>query len=143
MAPIDRMRNDRFKVTVSVTGVAMDTDPFDAQTGGDTDSTETKYRPGGMAPEVSLGGAVSTANIVITRNFALGRDDVLMAPLRNAAGKKQASCTVQPLDGDGNSFGTPWTFSGVLQRVRGPQPDSMSQDPAMLELEIAPGSTVA
>jgi hypothetical protein len=143
-APVtQRMRNDQFKVTVSITGVTMDTDPWDTTTGGDTDSTETKYRPGGMAPEVSLGGSVSVANLVLTRNFMAGRDDTLIADLRSAAGKKPASVTIQPLDGDGNPFGTGETFKGILQRVRGPQPDSMSQDAAMIEMEIAPGATVS
>lgn len=140
---LDRMRNDRFLCTVAVDGIGPLPDAFDSCTGGDTDSDETKYRPGGMAPEVSLGGSVSTANVVVARNFALGRDDVLLPKLRAAAGRKNASVTVQPLDSDRNAFGVPWTHRGVLQRVQGPQHDSTSTDAAMLELEINPGGTVA
>lgn len=142
MATIDRMRDDRWKISVSVDGVNLP-DSFDTFAGGDTDATETKYRPGGMDPEVSLGGAVSVANIVVTRNYALGRDDVWMPTLRNAAGVKPASVTLFPLDADRNVHGSGETFTGILQRVRGPQADSNSQNAAMIELEIAPGATVA
>lgn len=141
--PLDRMRNDRFLCTVAVDGIGPLPDPFDNFSGGDTDSDETKYRPGGMGAEVSLGGAVSTANITLARNFALGRDDVLLPKLRAAAGRAGASVTLQPLDADRNAFGTPETFRGVLQRVQGPQHDSTSTDAATMELEINPGGTVA
>lgn len=140
---LDRMRNDRFLCTVAVDGIGPLPDPFDSFAGGDTDSDESKYRPGGMAPEVSLGGAKSTANITIGRNYALGRDDVLLPRLRSVAGRAGASVTLQPLDADRNAFGTPETFKGILQRVQGPQHDSTSTDAAMLELEINPGGTVA
>ena len=140
---LDRLGNDRFLCTVSVDGIGPLPDPFDNFAGGDTDSDESKYRPGGMAPDVSLGGSTSTANITLQRNFALGRDDVLLPKLRAAAGKAQASVTLQPLDKDRNVFGAGETFRGVLQRVQGPQHDSTSSDPAMLELEINPGGTVA
>jgi|SRR5215831_11860984 len=140
---LDRMRNDRFLCTVSVDGIGPLPDPFDTFTGADTDSTETKYRPGGMSPEVSLGGATSTANAVVGRNYALGRDDVLMPKLRAAAGKRAATITLQPLDADRNAFGQSEVYRGVLQRVQGPQHDSTSTDAAMMELEVNLSGTVA
>jgi hypothetical protein len=140
---LDRMRNDRFLCTVSVDGIGPLPDPFDTFAGGDTDSDESKYRPGGMAPEVSLGGATSTANVTVSRNYSLGRDDVLMPRLRAAAGRAATSITLQPLDADRNAFGTPEVFRGVLQRVQGPQHDSTSTDAAMLELEVNMSGTVA
>jgi hypothetical protein len=140
---LDRMRNDRFLCTVAVDSIGPLPDAFDTCTGGDTDSTESKYRPGGMSPMVSLGGSTDVANVVVSRNFALGRDDVLLPKLRAAAGRRTATVTLQPLDADRNAFGTPQTYRGVLQRVQGPQHDSTSTDAAMMELEINPSGTVA
>ena len=81
--------------------------------------------------------------MVVSRNYALGRDDGWMPTLRNAAGKKSMSVNLIPLDSDGHAFGNGTTWTGILQRVRGPQPDSNSQNAAMLELELSPGATVA
>jgi len=141
----DRLRNDRFLCTVSVDGVGAGPlpGPFDRFAGGDTNASETKYSPGGMGAEVSLGGSTSVANITVGRNFVLGRDDSLMAGLRSACGRRQATVTLQPLDLDKNPFGTAEVFTGILQRVQGPQHDSTNQDAAMMELEINPGSLVA
>lgn len=138
-----RLRNDRFRCTVAVDGIGPLPDPFDRFAGGDTNSDETKYRPGGMGAEVSLGGSISVANITVGRNFALGRDDVLLPQLRAAAGRKRASVTLVPLDADNNAFGAGETFVGVLQRVQGPQHDSNSTDAATLEMEINPGALVS
>src|SRR5215471_19371206 len=139
---LDRMRNDRFRCTVSVEGIGPLPGAFDTCTGGDSDSSETKYRPGGMAPSVSLGGSAETTNLVVSRNYALGRDDVLMPKLRAAVGRRAASVTLVPLDADRNAFGSGETFRGILQRVQGPQYDSNNQDAAMMELEINPAGTV-
>jgi hypothetical protein len=48
-------RLDQYNVTVSLDGTPLGT--FDKMTGGEIDSEETKYKPGGMAPQVSLGGS--------------------------------------------------------------------------------------
>ena len=43
--------------------------------------------------------------MVVSRNYALGRDDGWMPTLRNAAGKKSMSVNLIPLDSDGHAFG--------------------------------------
>jgi hypothetical protein len=138
----DRLRNDRFLCTLAVDDVPV-SDPFDRCTGGDTDSDEVKYRPGGMGAEVSLGGSVSVANITVARNFAVGRDDTLLRDLRNKAGLSKVTVNLQPLDANKHAFGVAQTFTGILQRVQGPQHDSTSTDPAMIEIEINPGGLVS
>lgn len=128
-------RADQYAVTVTVDGRAIGT--FDTFSGGEVDSEETKYRPGGMAAQVSLGGPVNVGNVTVGRLYDGVRDDELVPWLRSRIGKGAATVTRQPLDTDGNVFGRPWVYTGVLKMLTVPDHDSNSADAAMLELEVS------
>jgi hypothetical protein len=131
------MRADNFLITVTLDGRPLGV--WDKWTGGEATSEETKYRPGGMQPHVSLGGAVTIENVTISK-LATGEDDVHY--LISRAGKGEVIATRQGLDADGNAFGRPLTYRGKLQRVAPAEIDSESSDPALLELEVAPVGAV-
>lgn len=134
------MRQDQWSNTVTIDGTPLGVwDTFD---GGASDSEETKYKPGGMQPEISLGGSRSFGNLTLSR--LLGRTDWdFMRDLMNKTGK--ASCVVsrQPLDADGNPWGRPLTYRGVLKAVTPGGTDSNSSDALTWEIEISTEGSVA
>jgi hypothetical protein len=50
-------REDTWLVSLSIDG--RDLEVWDKLSGGEVDSDESKYRPGGMAAEISLGGTIT------------------------------------------------------------------------------------
>jgi hypothetical protein len=129
-------RKDTYNVTVTVDGRRLGT--FDKSTGGDLDSDEFKYYPGGMVPPVSLGGKVNPGNVVVTRLYRLARDHQAVQFLYNCVGRKEGTVVRQPLDIEGNPYGSPIVWNGTLKRVTVPEVDSESSDPGLLELEFTP-----
>lgn len=116
---------------------------WDKLTGGEVDSEETKYRPGGMGPHVSLGGSVEVGNLTISRLYILNRDHDNIHWMISRAGKGKVVVNRQPLDADGNAYGRPLVYTGTLKTVTPPEVDSESSDAALLECEITPAGTVA
>jgi len=136
------MRKDQHRVTVIVDGVKLGV--FDVLTGGETDSDELKYRPGGMGPVESLGGVVTVGQLIVSRLYKLQRDHLRIHWLLGRVGKGQVVVNKAVLDPDGNAFGKPLVTKGVLKRVTPPEVDSNATgDAAIIELEITPEGVVA
>lgn len=133
-------RQDEYRLTVTIDD--QDWGIWDKLSGGEVDSDETKYRPGGLAPEVSLGGQVSVGNVTISRLFTLGRDHPRIKNLFGKVGKAQCVVKKQPLDADGNAFDEPIVYRGKLKTVNTPDVDSESSDAALVELEVSTSGTV-
>lgn len=135
-------RQDTYNVTVRVDEVPTGT--WDKMSGGMVDSDETKYKPGGLAPEVSLGGSVSVENVTVSRLYDLERDHQgLVRTLIARVGKAKVAVVKQPLDQDGLPFGSPLVYKGTLKSVSPPDPDSESSDAGLLEIEVTTAGTVA
>jgi len=140
MAEPTTNRKDQYAVNVSVDGTKLGV--FDVMTGGDADTTEVVYKPGGMVPQISLGGIVTIAQVVLSRLYDLARDHDNMPWLLSRVGKGNVVITKQPLDVDGNAYGKPLTYGGTLKRVTPPPVDSNTPDAAILELEVTPAGTI-
>lgn len=125
---------------MTVDGTALGV--YDKLTGGEVDSEETKYKPGGMGASVSLGGSVEVGNLTISRLYVLNRDHDNIHWLLSRAGKGQVVISRQPLDVDGNAYGRPLVYTGTLKTVTPPEVDSESSDAALIECEITPAGTV-
>jgi hypothetical protein len=134
------MRKDQHKVSVTVDG--RDTGVWDVLTGNETDSEETKYKPGGMAPPISLGGSAQIGQTVISRNYTLERDHAIIHWLIDRVGRANVVVTKNVLDPDKNVYGKPLVTRGILKRVTPPEVDSQSADAAMIEIEISPTGVV-
>ena len=128
-------RQDQSAVTVSIDGV--DYGIWDKRDGGGVDSEETKYKPGGMGKPISLGGNVETDNVTVSRLYDLERDHTVVQTLLSKPGKGRMVVKDQPLDPDGNPFGAPTVWRGVVKTVTPPERDSESSDPAMIEIEMS------
>lgn len=135
------MRQDQFAVKLTITDpdagtpVAMGT--WDKADGGDVDSTETKYRPGGGAEEITIGGAKTTNNLTITRLCDIDRDAPMIAQLMSWCGRARFTASVHYLDPSYNATGPTLTYSGQLKHVTPPAPDSSAQGAALLALELS------
>lgn len=128
------MREDTWEWSVHIGGINFGV--WDEKTGGDVDSTQSAYNPGGMARPYGLGGTRTVANLVLRRNYRLGRDHPASQKLIDMAGKATVRAVGQPLDHDGNAWGTPFTYNGVLKRVAFPDHNSQASGPSMVEIEI-------
>lgn len=137
-------RQDQYAVTVNVDG--RDFGIWDKLSGGEIDSSETKYKPGNMGPAVSLGGSVEVGNVTVSVLYRLAvfqssADQIHW--LIGRVGKGQVTVNRQPLDTDGNAYGKALVYRGTLKTVTPPEIDSESSDAALLEMEITPAGTVA
>jgi hypothetical protein len=130
-------RQNTWMITFSVGG--QDFGVWDRKSGGEVDSEELKYNPGGMLPPISLGGSQNTGNITIGRYYDRIDDHGKINFLINAAGKKPCSVKQQPMDLEGNRFGATIVYNGMLKRVTIPETDSTSNEIAMIECEITVG----
>lgn len=133
-------RQDQYAVSVAIDG--QDTGVWDKMSGGEVDSEELKYRPGGMASQVSLGGSVTVGNVTLSRLYVLDRDHVSVKGWISRVGKAAVTVTKQPLDVDGNAFGQPIVYTGKLKRVTPPEHDSESNDAGMVEIEVSTSGSV-
>jgi hypothetical protein len=133
-------RLDQYEVSVALNGANLGV--FDKMTGGHIDSEELKYKPGGMAPQVPLGGSVTVGNATVERLFSLARDLPLVPMIKAAVGKGTVVITRQSLDINGSPFGKPITWSGTLKQFTFPEPDSESNAAALFQLEVSTGGTV-
>lgn len=134
-------REDTWLVSLSVDG--RDLEVWDTVSGGEIDSEESKYRPGGMAAEISLGGTRTVGNITLGRNYDFLRDHPLLPWLVSRVGAGRCAIGRQPLDINGVPQGSPTRYTGTLKTVSPPDIDSMSNDPSMVELEITIDGTVS
>lgn len=109
------MRQDQWSNTVTIDGVPWGV--WDTLDGGDVEADEVKHRPGGMQKQVSLGGPEHVNNITLTRLLDQPDWAKMKALMANRVGKARATVSRQPLDPDGNPFGEPLGYAGVLNQV--------------------------
>lgn len=134
-------REDNFSVTVKIG--STDWGVWDKLSGGAIDSEELKYKPGAMAPAVSLGGSVNVENITVSRLFSRDVVQQKRKELYRAVGSALVTVTKQPLDGDRNPYGSPDVYTGILKTVTPPDADSESNDAALIAIEISSNGTIA
>jgi hypothetical protein len=134
-------REDTYAISVTVFRPDNSTVPiikgiWDKMSGGEIDSEETIYHPGGMEDPVSLGGRKSVGNVTLTRLYRLGRDHDAIQSLINAVGKSKVTISKQPLDIDGNVYGRPIVYNGILKRISPPDTDSEASGAGLIEMEV-------
>jgi hypothetical protein len=134
-------RLDQYDIAVHMDG--LDLGIWDKMSGGEIDSEETKYKPGAMAPQISLGGSVTVSNVVVQRLYKIDRDLAMVPDIKARVGRATMVITKQSLDVDSNPFGSPIVYQGKLKKLTLPDPDSESSAAAMIQLEISTVGTVS
>lgn len=131
------MRTDQFVTFVSVDGTPL---PYswDTTAGGDVDSNEIKYRPGGMHTERAIGGPRIVSNLTVTKMMELPTDWATMLRLMPRVGKAKVVVTRVPLDPDANPVGAPpLIYTGVLKTVIPPEHAAEGNAIGMWQLVIS------
>lgn len=139
MGTSNGQRQDLWLITVTIDGVPVPGN-FDKRDGGEADTSETKYRPGGSPDEVSLGGPRNIGNVTIGRLFVRERDLSLCKRYVNRVGKASVVVSQTALDEDNVASGEPFIWTGKLKRCTLPTADANSQGASMFELEISTSS---
>jgi len=132
-------RQDTWIITVHLDGVSFGI--WDKKTGGEVDSDDIKYYPGGMLPPIMLGGKVTTGNVTLQRLYDRIDDHGKINTLMAAAGRGNVTVAQRPMDPDGNPVGKAITYTGVLKRVSPPDTDSESTTAALYEIEATINGT--
>jgi len=131
----DWSRKDRFRLTANIGG--RDTGVWSQKTGGDLDSEETLFHPGGMAQPVSLGGRYTFATLTLERGYDPVADADLVRFLAQNRGRAKVQAVQQSLDVDGNAIdGARLTYAGTLKLFQPPEVDAESNDAAKLHCEF-------
>lgn len=133
-------RADTYLVAVQVENILTNNLVYlgiwDKFTGGGVSASANTYRPGAMAPPIGIGGVKTTANVVVSRLYRLGRDHDIVQMLLNGVGHANMVITKQPLDLDGIAYGRPITYKGTLDRCTPPDHDSEATTAGLIELEM-------
>src|ERR1700750_3455124 len=99
-------REDTWSISCSVDGRELP-GSFDTKSGGELNSEESKYKPGGMQPEISLGGSQTIGNLTIGRYMDRARDWPLVPWLIGRRGSGRGTIGVTPLTPAGAVAGAP------------------------------------
>jgi hypothetical protein len=136
-------RRDQYLINVYVDYPQLgDLGTFDTLTGGEVDSEELKYRPGGMAAAVSLGGTKTINNVVVGKMFEYDTDLPKVHQLAKAVGRATVTVTKVHLDVDKNPYGTRVVYTGKLKTVSLPEVDSESSEAGIMTLEVSCNGTL-
>lgn len=131
-------RQDTFEIEVYLNGNSMGI--WDKKTGGELDSEETKYYPGGMADPISLGGRVTPGNITLQRLYDRVLDHNNMQAWYDQVGHGGIKVHQHAMDIDKNRYGNAVIWAGTLKRVNAPDVDSESSTAALFEIEVTVAS---
>lgn len=135
------MRQDQFLVNLSINGVNYGT--WDKCTGGESQANEIKYRPGGMEPEISLGGTVSVTDLVVSRLYEVSRDGPNLATFLAANGRGTATVSRQPLDLNAHAIGDPIVWTGIVKAVKVPDADGENNAAALIDITVSPNGMIS
>lgn len=124
---------------VRVVGIGAN---FATKTGGDITASVTKAWDGGAKRADNIPGSSEIENITVGRTYDPDRDGVLLERLRDRVGEFTSSIVVTPTDRRfiRSSRAKPTVYDDcVLVRIKEPDVDASSSDPATFELEFAVG----
>lgn len=131
-------RQDQYSVTLTLTlnNETLSLGIWDKFDGGEVDSEETRYRPGAMGAEISLGGFVTVGNVTLSKLFDQAADLPRLGKMLLWVGRAQATAIKQPLSVTGVPVGKALKYQGTLKRVSPPAADSESSAPGLIEVEL-------
>jgi hypothetical protein len=121
---------------ISVTVDGRPLGVFDTRTGGEITAAPTKRRSGGMGPIKQHKALPDYGDTTVTRDYELARDHPLYPWLAGRCGKGEMVVADFLLDPNGQRFGRPTTYTGILMTVTSPDADANSTDTNTLGLTM-------
>jgi hypothetical protein len=133
--------SNKFHLAVSIPGVTLDAQSWDKFTGGDHTSETQQHTPGGMGPQIAIGGIRKRSPVTVSRAM----DDTLIGLYESidAATGGPITITVQPLINPTTVAGKGRTYTGVIKTVKPPDQDSTTSTITMLSVEVELNETIA
>lgn len=139
-------RSDQALVTVAVKGVKLDQEPWDMFEGAELTTQELKVFPGGMKPQVQLGGQAERSPAVVQRKWSNVLAGITKA-LEGVCGDNIRGVTeiqVTPLNAKGEAQSSQRaTFTGVLTGVERPKYKAGPSEEILLKLTVGLNGPVA
>lgn len=111
---------------------------FDTWEGGNVTADSTKYRPGNMGSQMSMGGNPEVDDITCVRYYDRDRDPQNDVWLAKGVGGARVAVKKQLLDDDGFATGKVYNINGKLVGFQHPEHDSNSADFALMTVVVAP-----
>jgi hypothetical protein len=130
------VRSDQAQISVEVEGVTIDKESWGSMEGGDNVAEEATAFPGGMKPQVALGGFPKRGPLTITRPWADTLINVYKA-LDGRVGLSKVTASYQNLNANKEAVYTPYTYTGVLTSVLRPNYKAGTSEEAHLTITIA------
>ena len=121
---------------IHVTVNGQDLGVWDTFGGGDTTTKPPKHRPGGMGPEIVYVGLRTYSDITVSKVYDPPTVHELVRQLMGIAGTAPMTVSKQPLDADGNAYGNPIVYQGVLSSVKPGKADSNSETLDLAEIDM-------
>ena len=129
-------RSDQAAVNINVQGVPLDTASWDSMEGADPVAESVDVYPGGMAPQVALGGLPKWSPLTITRLWS----DVLIAQfkgLTGVVGFGPVTASYVVLEPNHTPSGQNITYTGVLTSCMRPGYKASESKDAYLQITVA------
>ena len=130
------IRTDQASIGVSVQGVTLPTESWALMEGGDNVSEEATAFPGGMKPQLALGGYPKRGPLTISIPWA---DNLigLYKALDARVGISKVTASYQPLNANKEPLGAPITYTGVLTSAVRPNYKAGTSEEAHLQITVA------
>lgn len=128
-------RSDQAAIHLTVNGVSLDTTSWDSMEGGDNVAEETEHFPGGMRPQVPLGGQPKRSPLTVERKWS----DVLIGIYKQLDESVNAEATASyvQLDLTGAATGEVITYTGLLSSTTRPNYKAGTSEDAMLKVTLS------
>ena len=121
-------------ITVTIDGKPIGI--FDSRTGGEVDADGLAVRHTGEGLKLAATRRFTVGDITVSREKERDRDHALAQQLKTRVGKAKMVVSDQPLDEDGNAWGKPDIWTGILKTVNGGDSSADSTDAKELELTM-------
>jgi hypothetical protein len=128
------------QIRASVKGTVFDYGYFDSVTGGEADSTETKYTGVDEIQRTSV-SEPQDGNVTLAREFKRSRDAELVRTRRARIGER-VTVIPEDKDEDGNWQQNAAPYPGSVKTVTPPEGDSNSNDTAMVTVVVSTGEPI-
>lgn len=129
-------RSDQAVIHVTVAGVNLDSESWDVMEAGDIKADSLAVFPGGMAPQVELGGLPKRGELTVSRLWS----DILIAQFKAldaVAGFAAVTASYAVLKPNRETTSNPpITYRGVLLSVERPNYKSSTAEEALLKLTV-------
>jgi hypothetical protein len=124
----------KFLITFTITGVVIDTQPWDRWEGGAHTSETGNYPAGGMVPSIAYSGVSKRETATLQRAY----DDILVASFSaiDAAVGQPCAVAVKPKKARAATPGVGPNYTGIIKTVTGPPSNSTDSAIAMFVVMV-------